>query len=114
VIPFSLWGSNDLWNLLPVHPVVNGDKSDKLPTAELMHGRHAAIVRSWKLVRDTAPEAFDLDATHLLGRPIGGPLKWEDELFTRLREAIEITALQRGVQRWAPLRVRAASPGGVA
>ena len=26
------------------------------------------------------PEAFALQAAHLLRRPIGGPLKWEDEL----------------------------------
>lgn len=114
VIPFSLWGSNDLWNLLPVHPKVNGDKSDKLPTAELMHRRHSTILRTWQLLRDAAPEAFDLQATHLLGRSIGGPLRWEDDLFTRLREAIEITALQRGVERWAPGRVQAASAEGVA
>ena len=107
-------GQQRPWNLLPVHPKVNGDKSDKLPTAELMHRRHSTILRTWQLLRDAAPEAFDLQATHLLGRPTGGPLKWEDDLFTRLREAIEITALQRGVERWAPGRAQTAAAEGVA
>ncbi|MDB4517018.1 methyltransferase domain-containing protein, partial [Crocinitomicaceae bacterium] len=31
VLPFSLWRNNDLWNLLPAHPRVNGQKSDRLP-----------------------------------------------------------------------------------
>jgi SAM-dependent methyltransferase len=113
VIPFSLWGSNDLWNLLPVHPIVNGNKSDKLPSAELLQRRQSTILGTWQLLRDALPEAFDRQATHLLGRPIGGPRKWEIELFSRLREAIEVTALQRGVGRWEPRRVRTAAPEGL-
>lgn len=102
VIPFALWGNNDLWNLLPVDARVNGQKSDKLPTAELISSRRAAIVHNWQVLRDAAPMAFDQQAGHLLGRPIGGPLRWEDDLFGCLREAVELTALQRGVERWAP------------
>jgi SAM-dependent methyltransferase len=102
VIPFSLWGNNDLWNLLPVDARLNGQKSDKLPTAVLIHDSRNAIVQSWQVLRCAAPGAFDRQAAHLLGRPIGGPLKWEDDLLGCLREAIEMTALQRGVERWAP------------
>lgn len=102
VIPFSLWGNNDLWNLLPVDPKVNGEKSDRLPSSELLRERQVAIVRGWQMQRDAVPQAFDQQAAHLLGRPPGGPLKWEDELFACLREAVELTALRRGVERWAP------------
>lgn len=102
VIPFALWGNNDLWNLVPVDPAVNGSKSDKLPSAELLRSRQSSIVQSWHVLRDEVPEAFGLQASHLLGRPIGGPQKWQDDLFTRLREAVELTALQRGVERWSP------------
>lgn len=114
VIPFSLWGSNDLWNLLPVDPKVNGEKSDRLPTAELLRERQAVIVRGWQMQRDEVPEAFDQQAAHLLGRTPGGPLKWEDDLFASLREAVELTALRRGVERWAPglRRGRAAAAAG--
>jgi SAM-dependent methyltransferase len=109
VIPYSLWGNNDLWNLLPVHPVVNGQKSDRLPAADLVRVRQPQIVGGWQVLRDAVPVAFDQQATHLLGRPMGGPLKWEDELFARLREAIELTALQRGVERWRPRLVSESS-----
>lgn len=102
VIPYSLWGNNDLWNLLPVHPVVNGQKSDRLPAADLVRLREPQIVGGWQVLRDAVPAAFDQQASHLLGRTMGGALKWEHELFTRLREAIELTALQRGVARWTP------------
>lgn len=108
VIPFALWGSNDLWNLLPVDERVNGQKSDKLPSASLLSERRKAVIQCWTLLRDAVPEAFDRQALHLLGRSIGGPMKWEDDLFTRLREAVELTALQRGVERWAPKGVPSA------
>ena len=102
VIPWSLWGSNDLWNLLPVDARVNGQKSDKLPSAALMLEKRLAIVSNWKILREAMPAAFNQQAGCLLGSTVGGALKWEDELFSRLREAVELTALQRGVERWAP------------
>ncbi len=38
----------------------------------------------------------------MLGRRIGGPIAWEGDLFTRLSEAVELTALQLSIERWAP------------
>jgi hypothetical protein len=114
VIPFSLWGSNDLWNLLPVDPRVNGEKSDRLPTADLLRERQVVIVGNWQMQRDAVPEAFDQQAAHLLGRRPRGPLNWENDLFASLREAIELTALHRGVERWAPGQKRARPPARTA
>jgi SAM-dependent methyltransferase len=102
MIPFSLWGNNDLWNLLPAHSKVNADKSDRLPGSALLRARRSNIVDSWRLLRDAVPQAFDQQAAHLLGRRPGGPIAWEEDLFARLREAVEITACQRGVERWEP------------
>lgn len=102
VIPFSLWGSNDLWNLLPVRPRVNGQKADKLPSTRLLLDRRPIVIDRWQILRDAIPEAFDRQAQRLLGRNLSGPLNWADDLFTRLREAVELTALQRGIERWEP------------
>jgi SAM-dependent methyltransferase len=106
-IPFALWGSNSLWNLMPTDPRVNNEKSDKLPARELLAECRASIVGNWQLLREAMPTAFDQQALHLLGRPLGGSLRWDEDLFTRLRDAIEITALQRGVERWIPRERRA-------
>jgi hypothetical protein len=102
LIPFALWGNNDLWNLVPAHAAVNGHKSDKLPAGSLLLDRRAPIVDSWSLLREAMPVAFDEQALHLLGtRPSHGD-GWRSELFARLREAVEVTALQRGIERWTP------------
>jgi SAM-dependent methyltransferase len=102
VIPFSLWGNNDLWNLLPAHPEVNAQKSDMLPSRGLLSDREEVITENWSLLRDAMPTAFALQASNLLGStmPVSG--RWQQGLYARLREAVEVTALQRGVGRWQP------------
>ena len=100
-IPFSLWGNNDLWNLLPADADINARKSDKLPTAELLKTNQAQVLDNWRLTREAMPQAFDRQAAHLLGHELRLGKAWEGELFARLREAIELTALQRGIERWS-------------
>jgi SAM-dependent methyltransferase len=102
VIPFALWGNNDLWNLQPAHPTVNGQKSDKLPKGEVLLASRAELVGNWQRLREAAPVAFDRQAAHLVGDRLPRGRDFEGVLFSRLREAVELTAMQRGVERWAP------------
>lgn len=102
VIPFALWGNNDLWNLLPTHAAINGQKCDKLPAAALLVERREPIVESWILLRDAMPEAFNRQAEQLLGAKPRSGEGWRQDLFAHMRQAVEETALQRGVERWTP------------
>lgn len=102
VIPFSLWANNDLWNLVPTDPKVNLQKSDKLPAHELLIERRMHLTEGWSILRDSLPAPFDAQAEQLLGQPLRATGPWQDLLFTRLREAIETTAMQRGIERWVP------------
>lgn len=102
VIPFALWGNNDLWNLLPTHPAINGEKSDKLPAAALLVERRQPIIESWVLLHEAMPEAFNRQAEQLLGAKPKSGEQWRQDLFARMRQAVEETALQRGVVRWTP------------
>jgi SAM-dependent methyltransferase len=102
VIPFSLWGNNDLWNLVPADHKVNLNKSDKLPAKELLWARRPAIVHCWEVLRERMPRPFDQQAEHLMGERLGGLGRWQETLFARLSDAIEMTAVQRGVERWQP------------
>ena len=106
VLPFSLWGNNDLWNLMPTDPSENGKKSDKLPSGELLLSRQHIVLENWDHLRSELTEPFDLQANHLLGRPLSVSSGWKAELFSRLREAVEVTAIQRGVARWTPTGCR--------
>jgi SAM-dependent methyltransferase/SOS-response transcriptional repressor LexA len=99
-MPFSLWRNNDLWNLFPAAPAVNSDKSDRLPTYDLLNRRRDTIIQYWRGLDSALGERFAREAQTLLGRDSFTPGSWEPRLFSRFVEAFEITANQRGAGRW--------------
>ncbi|MCZ7640412.1 MAG: hypothetical protein M5U12_32775 [Verrucomicrobia bacterium] len=101
-IPFALWGNNDLWNLLPAAKDVNNQKRDRLPSRGLFQQRKECIVEYWSRLREAHVRRFEFEIGRLLtvGGAVGG--NWEKRLFQRVAEAIEFTAIQRGVERWEP------------
>jgi SAM-dependent methyltransferase len=107
VIPFSLWRNNDLWNLLPAHPSVNNQKKDRLPERSLLERRKDLIVYYWDHLRNSEGTRFQREAGLFIGQ-VGQETEslmkadWQNRLFARLVESVEITALQRGIPRWAP------------
>lgn len=62
VLPYSLWRSDDLWNLLPSDGRVNSAKSDRLSTRELLGARRDVIECHWTLSREALPHRFALEA----------------------------------------------------
>lgn len=106
-IPFALWGNNDLWNLLPAACAVNNQKRDRLPTRDLLRQRKDCLVHYWMRMKSVHPIRFEFEAGRLVGkkgRLIGS---WENTLFGAVAEAVEYTAIQRGVERWQPGATRA-------
>lgn len=97
LIPFDLWHNNDVWNLLPASRVANGRKSNKLPSAELLKARKDCVVAYWEVWRDHNPQRFDKEAETLLALP---KANWQNELYGQMCNAMEVTALQRGVGRF--------------
>ena len=102
VIPFALWKNNDLWNLLPAHPATNNEKRDRLPARKLLGRRKECIIDYWTLMRAQNLHRFDFEAGKLAGAGVSLGRNWENRLFSVVTEAIEVTAIQRGVDRWEP------------
>ncbi len=86
---------------MQVDAKVNGMKSDKLPSAQLLMERKSAILEDWEVLRTAMPDVFDRQASHLLGSAMQGAAPLTKVLFSRFKEAVEVTAVQRGVARWA-------------
>ena len=103
VIPFVLWRNNDLWNLLPVVPSVNNQKRDKLPTHRTLQRGKERVLGYWTVLRGLHPIRFDREAAMLCGNL--SATNWKNELFGKMAEAVEITAIQRGIERWEPEHV---------
>ncbi|HCE42268.1 MAG TPA: methyltransferase type 11 [Lentisphaeria bacterium] len=101
-IPFSLWKNNDLWNLFPTSSTENRNKKDKLPENFVIKRSKGTIVEYWKLMRERYPVRFEYEAGKFSGISFRNNKNWENILFANFAEAIEITAIQRGVERWQP------------
>lgn len=97
VIPFDLWHNNDVWNLLPASKTANSKKSNKLPSTQILRSRKDCIIGYWELLRKNNSQRFDKEAETLLVMP---PDNWQNALYAQMCNAIEVTALQRGVGRW--------------
>jgi SAM-dependent methyltransferase len=97
VIPFDLWHNNDSWNLLPASKTANGSKSNKLPSSDILKKRKDAVVGYWEILRNLGSARFDKEAETLM--PLRGS-NWQSQLYAEMSNAIEVTALQRGVGRW--------------
>jgi hypothetical protein len=98
VIPFDLWHNNDSWNLLPASRTANSKKSNKLPSAELLKNRKERIIGIWEILNNLEDNKFKKEAETLLFLPDNN---WQNLLFGQLSAAIEMTALQRGVERFS-------------
>lgn len=101
VIPFTLWHCNELWNLLPCDARINGLKSDRLPEHRLVLERKEPILFYWSKIRERHERRFDTELAAFVGTPLTNN-NWENRGFQRLVEAVEITAVQRGAERWRP------------
>ena len=97
-LPFSLWRNNDLWNLLPVARKVNNEKSDKIPTPDLLRRRKDAIVETWRFANDKQPLVFKFEIERTLGR--FREESWEQELFQYLSERAAVAIYRRGETPW--------------
>lgn len=97
-LPFALWRNNDLWNLLPSHKTVNGQKSDKVPSTDLLAKCRDAIVFNWKILRQEQQQLFEFELNRLLGET--HPTGWEAPLFDYLKRNSEYGVFLRGVQSW--------------
>lgn len=100
-IPWSLWRTNDLWNLLPVHPKANNKKRDRLPSRERILEREPAILKSWCMLYEAHRQLFLSHASAFSGECLGDFSGSEQSLlFTTFKDAVEYTAVNRGVARW--------------
>lgn len=101
VIPHSVWGNNDWWNMLPSLPRLNNAKRDALPTRSLLQERKGCIIDYWRIYYAHVPERFGRQARRALGLTIGHT-GWENVAFAGLQETVERLALTRGLGRWQP------------
>ena len=100
VIPFSVWGSNDLWNLLPIDVSINMKKSNRIPSPELIQRRSAVIKSCWDVLRGRFASRFDREVSiSLTGKMLtdeGGYDAAIGQLVDKCSYLIDV----RGFEKW--------------
>jgi SAM-dependent methyltransferase len=102
VIPYSVWGNNDLWNLLPAKPEINRQKRDHLPTILLLRKQQHIILEYWEYYNYYHPHLFKTQLSRALGRDIFKQNNWQTLAFESFVRKIEWVAAMRGTHRWQP------------
>lgn len=101
VIPFSIWKNNDLWNLLPSTPKINGDKRDLIPSIGLIEKRKDLIIYYWELISEVHQDRFEREIKlALLGNtPIHN---WKEKGIESLKSSCNYLSSKRGFEEWNP------------
>jgi hypothetical protein len=100
IIPFSLWHNNDLWNLVPSDQKTNNQKRDKIITRDTLFQCGERIINYWRLQNNANPERFQNEVSRTLWGSRIPRDNWEKPTLSALAEAVELVAIQRGVERW--------------
>ncbi|MGC8660427.1 MAG: class I SAM-dependent methyltransferase [Desulfomonilaceae bacterium] len=102
-IPFSVWRSNDLWNVFPAATKVNSAKSDKLISKRALLSSRDRIIHYWETLKQQAENRFVMElGRSLVGSPGYDPGNWQAPAFAGLVRNVETLAMQRGLMRWEP------------
>ena len=99
VIPFSIWKNNDLWNLLPAEEKINNNKSDKIPSKNLIESRKDSIFSYWDLLLESNSKRFqsEIEVT-LLGHEFNQ--NWRRESINKLKDTCSYLINERGYEEW--------------
>lgn len=99
VIPFAVWRNNDLWNLLPASSKVNGQKSDRIPTPEIIDLSAERIFSYWERIEGAQPDRFDREIrVSLLGT--NEQSNWREVALHQLKDRCSYLIESRGFEAW--------------
>lgn len=100
MLPFSVWKNNDLWNLLPANKTTNGEKSDKIPTPELIENRKEIIFDYWDLLKSHEEIRFQKEIEFSLTG--AKPYSWKETAIKQIQSNCEYLIEARGLTPWSP------------
>ncbi|MEN8139274.1 MAG: HNH endonuclease domain-containing protein [Bacteroidota bacterium] len=102
VLPFAHYLNNDIWNLLPALKKVNGNKSDKIPTPDLIEKRKDIIVDYWGELHEFFNKSFEDEVRVSLVPNLNfdSSTNWETSTLNALKSKAEFFIDVRGVEGW--------------
>lgn len=98
VLPFAVWRNNDLWNLMPAKPSVNGKKSSKIPEPDFIETRREIIFEYWHQMMQYEPSRFLREVQTAL---LGSRDFDMQGTFDQLKENCHYLITTRGFEPWS-------------
>lgn len=102
VIPYAVWGNNDIWNLIPATPSINRQKRDFLPTQDILRRQKQLIIDYWNIYEQHHKQLFRTQIIRALGNHIFQHSNWYNFAFEAFINKVERVASTRGIRRWHP------------
>lgn len=100
VLPYAVYGNNDLWNLMPASRSENNAKRDALVSTDLLKQQRHTIIGYWEYMQEKTENRFDQELYKTFNiDPTSN--SWKDSLHAAICEQLEVTASIRGLKRWA-------------
>lgn len=99
MIPWTVWRNNDLWNLLPSSPNLNNNKSDDLPSPELIEKRFDVIVDYWKFYFGNFNELFERQLMYSLNLKMSD-LSDKNRSMDSLIHTLQRIHINQGTEFW--------------
>ena len=103
VIPFSIWGNNELWNLLPSNSIVNGKKSNRIPHPDLINSQQEIIGNYWNVLHSEYAVSFE-DGFRLSLYGLDANFNdsgWIDDGIKALMNKCSYLINERGFESWS-------------
>jgi SAM-dependent methyltransferase len=100
VVPFTVLGNNDLWNMLPATDRENSQKSDRLPSLGVLERSRDRIFSYWEFYRSRSPRRMERQLRDAFGVHFDAD-DWQRRAFNHLVEMTERIATTRALERWA-------------
>ncbi len=102
-IPYSLWGNNSLWNLLPSTKAANRKKRHRIPSRELLSGSRERIESWWERAFVDSPNRrrFSIEATASLpGVDVDTDEPELDPIYDALVRQVDRMKRDQQVETW--------------
>lgn len=102
-LPFAYWPNNDLWNLMPAAPKVNLQKSDRLPTAQMLEEARSRILSWWEVAyceSDLLRQRFWMEACASLSLLRASAKPDLEAIFAALQRQRYRLRVERQIPEW--------------
>jgi hypothetical protein len=102
-IPYSLWGNNSLWNLLPSTKAANQKKRHRIPSRDLLSGSRERIESWWERAFVESPNCrrFSIEATASLpGVDVDADEPELDPIYDALVRQVDRMKRDQQVETW--------------